>query len=323
VPDFDAPLLTNAFYYSTEPSLARYVRLIVATNEPLASTPVVEVVDSIATRTITGKLLNSEENIYVFNHMVEYMGQAEFHISAADFAGNTTQDTMRLHTAMPKTGEKSEYIVDNILSVSIPAESFEGQTIIFTQKLKREMPAFVPESFRTVYEIYKFHSSNINRKPVILNLDLHHVKLNENEIRKVGLYRFDKSDETWKFIAGADDRYRLQASINVLGTYGIFYDESFVAIPSEFVLYQNYPNPFNPETTIRFDLPEQQYVNLTIYNVLGQKVIDLITENFAAGYHKVIWNGRDKRNIPVTSGVYFYQIKAGPHLTNKKMVLLK
>ena len=323
IADFDAPSLTSAFHYSTEPSLAKYVRLIVAANEPLASPPLIQVVDSIATRTLAGELLDNEENIYVFNYMVEHMGQTEFRLTAADFAGNSTQDTLRLHTAMSKASEKVEYIVDNVLSVSIPADCFDGQTIVFTQTLNRKMPAFVPESIKDVFEIYKFHASTGNRKPVSLNIDLHHIRLSEHEIRKVGLYRFDESDESWSFIAGADDRYRLRASIDDLGTYGIFYDETFIAIPKEFVLYQNYPNPFNPKTTIRFDLPESQFVHLTIYDVLGQKIIELAAENFAAGYHKVVWNGRNKHNLPVTSGIYFYQINAGPYLSNKKMVLLK
>lgn len=94
-------------------------------------------------------------------------------------------------------------------------------------------------------------------------------------------------------------------------------------IPSSFALHQNYPNPFNPVTTIRFDIPKTSYVQLTVYNILGQKVKTLLNKQITLGIHKVNWNGLNDEGEQLSSGMYFYQITAGDFQTVKKLVLLK
>jgi hypothetical protein len=81
---------------------------------------------------------------------------------------------------------------------------------------------------------------------------------------------------------------------------------------------QNYPNPFNPSTTIRYDLPHNSFVNLTVYNKLGQQVTKLVNEQQPAGYHDVVFRGDG-----LASGVYFYRIQAGDFVASKKLLLLK
>jgi len=89
-------------------------------------------------------------------------------------------------------------------------------------------------------------------------------------------------------------------------------------VPDVFALNQNYPNPFNPSTEIAFDLPVASHVDLTIYNVLGQKVETLVDREMEAGSHTVTWNA-DK----VSTGVYFYRISAKDFTETKKMLMLK
>ena len=62
-------------------------------------------------------------------------------------------------------------------------------------------------------------------------------------------------------------------------------------IPQNFALHQNYPNPFNPKTEIRFDLPEEGYVELTIFNIMGQNIRSLKADYMKPGYHTLVWNG--------------------------------
>jgi len=93
--------------------------------------------------------------------------------------------------------------------------------------------------------------------------------------------------------------------------------------PKEFVLHQNYPNPFNPVTTLRYDLPENALVNITIYDMLGREVKTLINQTQDAGYRTVIWNATNDYGKPVSAGIYLYQIQAGEYFSTKKMVLLK
>lgn len=99
--------------------------------------------------------------------------------------------------------------------------------------------------------------------------------------------------------------------------------------PSEFSLSQNYPNPFNNRTTIEYHIPYSGMdgnivrVRLTIYNILGQRVKELINENQAPGKHSVSWDVRDDNGREVTSGHYIYQLTAGNRQVSRKMIYLK
>ena len=99
-------------------------------------------------------------------------------------------------------------------------------------------------------------------------------------------------------------------------------------VAKEFALMQNYPNPFNPTTTISYSLPEAARVNLSIYNVLGQRVAELTNETQRAGFYNVTWDGRNETGSQVATGVYFYRLEATPNggaqfVTLKKALLLK
>lgn len=90
-------------------------------------------------------------------------------------------------------------------------------------------------------------------------------------------------------------------------------------IPGDYLLFQNYPNPFNPTTTIRFDLPEQGLVKLEVYDILGQRVAQLINTEMQVGRHEIDFSG----NI-FASGVYIYVLNVrDKFLEAKKMILLK
>ena len=93
--------------------------------------------------------------------------------------------------------------------------------------------------------------------------------------------------------------------------------------PEEFSLHQNYPNPFNPVTTLRYDIPENSHVTITIYDMLGREVKTLINQTQDAGYRSIIWNATNDYDKPVSAGIYLYQIQAGEYIRTKKMVLLK
>jgi hypothetical protein len=95
-------------------------------------------------------------------------------------------------------------------------------------------------------------------------------------------------------------------------------------IPTPLTLnLRNYPNPFNPETVITYNLPDNSRVELIIYNLKGQRVKKLVNEEQSAGIKTIIWDGRDERGNRVSSGIYFYRIKAGELTEQKKMILLK
>ena len=90
------------------------------------------------------------------------------------------------------------------------------------------------------------------------------------------------------------------------------------ALPLSYGLSQNYPNPFNPTTTIQFELPEWTTVTLIIYNLLGQEVALLINEEKPAGVYKLRFDA-----LNLSSGVYFYTLRAGNFVQTKKLIVLK
>jgi len=89
-------------------------------------------------------------------------------------------------------------------------------------------------------------------------------------------------------------------------------------LPINFAFDQNYPNPFNPATTFKFALPQEAYVTLDIYDILGRKIETLINTNYEAGYHSISWSSKD-----LSSGVYFAKFRAGDFKETRKVVIVK
>jgi hypothetical protein len=93
--------------------------------------------------------------------------------------------------------------------------------------------------------------------------------------------------------------------------------------PDKFALHQNYPNPFNPITQIRYDLPEDAMVNITIYDMMGRVVRTIVNSQQTVGYKSIQWNATNGYGKPVSAGIYLVQIQAGEYRNTKKMLFLK
>jgi len=94
-------------------------------------------------------------------------------------------------------------------------------------------------------------------------------------------------------------------------------------LPNDFILHQNYPNPFNPTTQIKYGLPKDSYVNISIYDLMGRKIKSLFNNKQTSGYHSLEWNATNDIGEGVSAGMYIYTIQAGEYRATKKMVLLK
>lgn len=180
--------------------------------------------------------------------------------------------------------------------------------------------AFVGEECRGMAQ--PFYVKALDRYLVFLM-----VYSNETGDETVEFRLFNAEDES---ISDADQSIDFEADA-IVGTV----DEPFVwteriltigdpgYIPDVYSLGQNYPNPFNPITTIGYGLPEDAYVKIVIYDLLGREIRKLVTEPKAAGYHFVHWNGRDGNGTQVPSGVYVYRMTAGSFVEVRKLVVLR
>jgi hypothetical protein len=109
------------------------------------------------------------------------------------------------------------------------------------------------------------------------------------------------------------------ANAILYGTTGEGIEGQEVLLPSETNLVGNFPNPFNPTTTIVFELHKPADVTVNIYNMLGQKVANLVKGEYKAGRYEINWDA----GLHFSSGIYFYELRAGDYMTVKKMLLLK
>ena len=110
------------------------------------------------------------------------------------------------------------------------------------------------------------------------------------------------------------------ATVNALVTS---VDDRNENAPETYVLAQNFPNPFNPETMIKYHLPKDSEVKLSIYNIFGQLVRTLVDKKQEAGFQSVEWDSQNEFGVPVASGVYIYRLEADHFVQTKKMLLLK
>jgi hypothetical protein len=94
-------------------------------------------------------------------------------------------------------------------------------------------------------------------------------------------------------------------------------------LPLDYLLSQNYPNPFNPGTTVRFEVPRDEFVTIKVYDMLGQEVTTLFLGNAKAGKYTLNWDGFDHNGKLVASGNYIYRMIAGDFVQSKKMLFLK
>ena len=105
--------------------------------------------------------------------------------------------------------------------------------------------------------------------------------------------------------------------------YVVSIDENPEPNSKGFYLNNNYPNPFNDETTISFLIPKTGKVEISIYNIKGQKIKTLVNENLQKGHHEILWNGKNVNGEPVSSGIYFYKMETDNFSEIKKAILLK
>ena len=162
----------------------------------------------------------------------------------------------------------------------------------------------------------------------------HFVLVNEDSLIGVKAYTFATLGETLDSVFVIDMILDTETDNNQ-GIQVRFHDQEgkeilagtallrIIPVPARYALGQNYPNPFNPTTTIHFELPEDAHTRIAIYDLLGREIVLLENRPFNAGYHQVVWQGRDTYGNAIPSGMYFYRMEANGFSSTRKMVFLK
>ena len=130
-------------------------------------------------------------------------------------------------------------------------------------------------------------------------------------------------EATLNFTTNDPEQENVEMTLVGTATTTVGVDDEFNNTPDEFKLNQNYPNPFNPSTTIKYQVPENAKVNITVYNMTGQKITTLTNEFQTAGYHNVVWDGSNDFGQQVSSGVYFLRMQAGNFVKTISMTFTK
>ncbi|MGE5500197.1 MAG: M4 family metallopeptidase, partial [Syntrophothermus sp.] len=133
-------------------------------------------------------------------------------------------------------------------------------------------------------------------------------------------YEYDYSQKLWYKMAAPND-YTLFMRATIKTATAVTEIDS--KVPDKFTLEQNYPNPFNPATTIRYALPAATDVKVSVYDITGKRVAELVNNFQSAGTYNVTWNGMNDHGEKVSSGIYLCHIKAGSFEKTTKMNLLK
>ncbi len=166
-----------------------------------------------------------------------------------------------------------------------------------------------------------------------IDFQLHytHMQLNEKNIdmNTIKVKYYDNTNNSWFEMPGVS----INTSLNTINfskntvnnliiltgekiTTGVLNNQASTV--KDFRLYQNYPNPFNPSTDIKFELKKDSYVTLSVFNILGQRIAELVNAELTVGIHNVLFKANN-----LSSGIYFYELKAGEYSAVKKMQLLK
>jgi hypothetical protein len=250
-------------------------------------------------------------------------GETDIIVTATDLIGLTANDTVHV-TILPVNDAPIEFGLLN------PADSTE--LVITPNDISQEMNLMI--RWESSYDIegddlsYEFVLGiDGTGAPVLIDTVLSDTVLNipyQDLAELIGMLGHTSISGNWTvFTTDSDDTTMSNDVWNIFIDAGGVLSIHGDIIPDVYALYQNYPNPFNPTTILRYDLPEDTQVRITIYDIMGREVRTLFNNQQSAGYKSVVWDATNDLGQPISAGVYLYTIEAGGFRQTKKMILLK
>jgi hypothetical protein len=248
---------------------------------------------------VDGVQFSIADMVYLYRILV---GDALPYPKGQTTVGDSSIYTVRLHQVDQPAGG---VLMDCLDTVGAICFEFTGDAVV--------------TDWSSAYELHSYYNGTTTR--VLIGPDLNHVGF---QIPSGTLFKAVKRNDSTKGSpliwaqASTANGVRIATSIDELTDT----QDKDNGLPHQFALRQNYPNPFNAGTVIDFDLPTSSDVSLDIFNILGQKVWSS-SSHYAAGSHRIEWQGNLLASGTASSGVYYYRLTAGSFVETRKMVLLK
>ncbi|MBL7994655.1 cadherin-like domain-containing protein [bacterium] len=295
------------------PALSKYADFYVIADTTLSASPAVKLFVGSDSTSIA---MSATSNVRIYKGAITFTQSGNYTLRSQATAVNGASSTVyhAFNVALSKPG---------LLAV---LSSLNGKAL-----LKIGSKAVKEETYFTAFQnedalelIYEFGPKAVLNEAVELTVS--YDPSNWPDAGKLFIYH--KEGDNWTRLRTQvyTGELRVKARVGALGKFKLGYDASYEGtniVPAVFALKQNYPNPFNPSTTITYDVPEDTKLNLTIYNLLGQKVKTLYSGSQIAGSYKTLWNGTNDRGQAVASGIYFYRLETQSFIKTQKMLLIK
>ena len=249
--------------------------------------------------------------------LLNWNGQANLTIFVSD--GEDSDNTSLAITVTPVNDAPSEFeLISPTVLDTFQVNTATDETIPFTWEPSVDVDSGVVYKIIVTLNhfgtVYTNEYTNIPYTITGLSGYVYAILMTNLNIPRWNMeYVIEASDEEFTIVSEQGEFVLENTSLSIDGEI----------VPEVFALHQNYPNPFNPTTQIRYDLPEESYVSIAIYDLMGRRVKSLVNTNQAAGYRSIHWNATNDLGQPVSAGMYIYTIQAGEFRQTKKMVLLK
>ncbi len=312
----DSVAPTFSFLFISNPLAPNDLTFFVIPSEPLES----------ITATVNETPLNlnpvaSPPNIYYGKYYISSSGSVNIAVNGRDASENSGSGSATMQVLLAKSDATEKITLsDGGIVIELPAGSLSEKTAVYAARCAMDL-SLLDENTPIGEPLY-IGPDNVkfNQKAV-----LHVSDLAESE--NVGLYRL--TDGAWEFVGQYQNS---GVPINSTGTYGFFSHKADQSQPDNtplvFAINNCYPNPFNNTTMIRYTVETYGKVRLTVYNLLGQTVRNLVRENQPAGAYLTAWDGRNNNGKQVASGIYYLKMEVlnGDKVlfqSSKKLMLVK
>ena len=210
---------------------------------------------------------------------------------------------------------------NGFVNLEIPKNSFDQTLNCFVKKSYQNIDIDKYQLVGNLINIYPHEIKSNNKIELSFDLKILDSIFDESNL---AIYQYD-SNQFYYCDTFIENGY-LKTTIDNFGIYGIFYDDyhnTEQKMPEHFILNHSYPNPFNPSTTINYYLPNDNFIEISIYNIKGEKVRNLVSNYINSGYHSIIWDGKNDYKDDLPSGVYLINLSYNNNIETHKVIKIK